>query len=145
MALNHTNEGQDILHRLMEELNSNWCILAKKTHSESDRASRSGNPLAEHVSVGAKQGKADGISTSELWGIPPDTQLGFFNKLIARGRGKRRRGNLKEFKILHTGTYLVIYWLRFHASTAGGMGSIPDQGTKIPHATWHGQKRKINK
>ena len=22
------------------------------------------------------------------------------------------------------------------------MGSIPDQGTKIPHATWHGQKIK---
>ena len=23
----------------------------------------------------------------------------------------------------------------------GGMGSIPGQGTKIPHATWHGQKQ----
>ena len=25
---------------------------------------------------------------------------------------------------------------------AGGMGSIPGQGTKIPHASWHGQKKK---
>ena len=25
-------------------------------------------------------------------------------------------------------------WLRFHDSTAGGMSSIPPQGTKIPHA-----------
>ena len=32
-------------------------------------------------------------------------------------------------------------WLRFHAPTAGGMGSIA-QGTKIPHAMWFGQKQK---
>ena len=44
-----------------------------------------------------------------------------------------------------SGASLAVQWLRFHASTAGGIGSIPDQGTKIPHATWHGQKRKINK
>ena len=31
------------------------------------------------------------------------------------------------------------------ASTAGGTGSIPGQGTKIPHATWHSQKKKINR
>ena len=34
----------------------------------------------------------------------------------------------------------VVQWLRLCASTAGGAGSIPTQGTKIPHATWHGQK-----
>ena len=28
------------------------------------------------------------------------------------------------------------------ASTAGGMGLIPDLGTKILHATHHGQKKK---
>ena len=32
------------------------------------------------------------------------------------------------------GTSLVIQWLRLHASTVGIMGSIPGQGTKIPHA-----------
>ena len=28
-------------------------------------------------------------------------------------------------------------------SNVGGVGSIPDQGTKIPHAVWHSQKIKI--
>ena len=31
-------------------------------------------------------------------------------------------------------TSLAVQWLRLHASTAGGMGSISGQGTKIPHA-----------
>ena len=26
--------------------------------------------------------------------------------------------------------------------TAGGTGSIPGQGTKIPHAVWRGQKKQ---
>lgn len=30
----------------------------------------------------------------------------------------------------------------FCASTAGGQGSIPGQGTKIPHAARCGQKKK---
>ena len=38
------------------------------------------------------------------------------------------------------GTSLVIQWLRLHASTAGATGSIPGQGTKIPHAAQCGQK-----
>ena len=29
------------------------------------------------------------------------------------------------------------------ASTAGGMGLIPDLGTKILHATHHGKKKKM--
>ena len=29
--------------------------------------------------------------------------------------------------------------IRLHASTAGGLGSIPSQGTKIPHPEWHSQ------
>ena len=37
--------------------------------------------------------------------------------------------------LLIPGTSLAIQWLRFCASNAGGMGSIPGQGTKIPHAT----------
>ena len=32
------------------------------------------------------------------------------------------------------GTSLVVQWLGLHASTAGGQGSIPGWGTKIPHA-----------
>ena len=39
-----------------------------------------------------------------------------------------------------SGVSQVVQWLRLHASTAGGMGSIPGLGTKIPHAAWCGQK-----
>ena len=35
--------------------------------------------------------------------------------------------------------------LRLCASTAGDKGSIPGQGTKIPHAVWHSQKMKKKK
>ena len=38
------------------------------------------------------------------------------------------------------GTSLVAQWLGLHASNAGGMDRIPGPGTKIPRATWHGQK-----
>ena len=40
------------------------------------------------------------------------------------------------------GTSLAVQWLRLHASTAGGAGSIPGRGTKIPHAAWHSQKNE---
>ena len=40
------------------------------------------------------------------------------------------------------GTSLAVQWLRLHASTAGGAGSIPGGGTKILHAVWCGQKKK---
>ena len=40
------------------------------------------------------------------------------------------------------GASLEFQWLRCHASTAGGIGSIPGQGTKIPHATQSSQKKK---
>ena len=42
------------------------------------------------------------------------------------------------------GTSLAVQCLRLHAPNAGGMGSIPDWGTKILHATRCGQKIKIN-
>ena len=32
----------------------------------------------------------------------------------------------------HPGTSLKVYWLRLHASTAGGTGSIPGWGTRDP-------------
>ena len=41
------------------------------------------------------------------------------------------------------GSSLVVQWLGLCASTTGGMGSIPGGGTKIPHAAWCGQKKKI--
>ena len=39
-------------------------------------------------------------------------------------------------------TSLVAVWLRLHASNAGDLGSIPDWGTKISHATQCSQKKK---
>ena len=34
------------------------------------------------------------------------------------------------------GNSLAVQWLGLHTSTAGGTGSIPGQGTKIPKAAW---------
>ena len=36
----------------------------------------------------------------------------------------------------------MVQWLRLCASNAGGMGSIPGQGTKIPHTIQCGQKKE---
>ena len=44
----------------------------------------------------------------------------------------------------HGGTSLVVQWLRLHASTAGGVGSLPRWRTKIPHV-WCGQKKSSTK
>ena len=41
-----------------------------------------------------------------------------------------------------TRTSLAVQWLRPHASFAGGRGSIPGQGAKIPQIVWQGQKKK---
>ena len=41
------------------------------------------------------------------------------------------------------GTSLVVQWLRLRASTAGGTGSIPGRGTKIPNAARCGQINKF--
>ena len=40
------------------------------------------------------------------------------------------------------GNSLVVQWLGLHASTAGGMGSIPGRGTKGLQAAWYGQLKK---
>ena len=39
-------------------------------------------------------------------------------------------------------TLLVVQWLRLCASSAGGSGSIPGQGTQMLRAGRHGQKIK---
>jgi len=46
----------------------------------------------------------------------------------------------KNFNNEARGPSLVVQWLRLHMSTAGGTGSIPGWGTKIPHDT--ARKRK---
>ena len=49
--------------------------------------------------------------------------------------------NTCESKWTIQGTSVAVQWLRFCPSNAGSAGSIPGQGTKIPHAVWHGQKK----
>ena len=49
---------------------------------------------------------------------------------------------LSFYRKEEAGTSLVIQGLGLHASNAGVMGSIPDVGTKIQHATWCGQKQE---
>lgn len=39
---------------------------------------------------------------------------------------------------------LAVLWLRLHASNTWGMGLMPGQRTKIPHAHGCGQKKKKN-
>ena len=41
---------------------------------------------------------------------------------------------------IQAGTSLAVWWLGLHVSNAGGAGSIPGWGAKIPCATWWGQK-----
>ena len=38
-----------------------------------------------------------------------------------------------------------VQWLGLHTPRAGGEGSIPAWGTKIPHAAWCSQKKKKKK
>ena len=42
------------------------------------------------------------------------------------------------------GNSLAVQWLRLRDPNVGGIGSIPGQKTKIPHATRHSQKKKMN-
>ena len=44
---------------------------------------------------------------------------------------------------LSSGTSLEVQWWRLHESSAEGIGLIPGQGTKIPHAVWRGQNQKL--
>ena len=37
---------------------------------------------------------------------------------------------------------LAVQWLKLGTLTAGVLGWIPGQGTKIPQAAWHSQKKK---
>ena len=47
-----------------------------------------------------------------------------------------------ELRNQQAGISQVVQWLRLRASTAGGTGSIPGPGTKIPYAEWQGQKKR---
>ena len=40
---------------------------------------------------------------------------------------------------------MMVRWLRFCASNAKCVGSIPSGGTKIPHAAWQKKKKKTER
>ena len=48
----------------------------------------------------------------------------------------------KEFLQLKKGKPMIVQRLGLHTVNAEGDGSIPDQGTKILQASWHGQQKK---
>ena len=56
----------------------------------------------------------------------------------------RTGGTLRAVSIYNemTRTSLVVQWLGVSTFIAGGPGSIPGQGTKIPQAAQYGQKKK---
>ena len=39
-------------------------------------------------------------------------------------------------EVINTGTSLAVYWLKTLPSKAGGVGSTPGRGAKVPHASW---------
>ena len=49
------------------------------------------------------------------------------------GRLQSMRLKLSQLHITHSWTSLGVQWLKHHTPNAGGMDSIPDQRTKIPH------------
>ena len=63
--------------------------------------------------------------------------------MSAKWQPDRQSGN-SQIRTAGAWTSLAVQWLRLHTSTAGGTDSIPGQGTKIPQATWHSQKKKKN-
>ena len=67
----------------------------------------------------------------------------------AVGRGRRGRGGRfsarpaglgKISKKETLGTSPLVQWLSFRAPNAGDAGSVPGEGTKTLHASWHGQQ-----
>ena len=66
--------------------------------------------------------------------FPPQfsTQILKGSKLGNQKRKKSSNNNSNSF----TGTSLVVQWLSVCALNTVGTSSIPDQGTKIPHAAW---------
>ena len=50
--------------------------------------------------------------------------------------------SLPSYQRVLPGTSLAVQWLRLHASTAEGEGSIPGWGTKIPHAAQCSQNKQ---
>ena len=80
-------------------------------------------------------------------------RAGNLNRGLGEAEGGRTRPSGKQSggcrgpktlvsKMNEGNSLVVVQWLGFHASTAGGTGSIPGQGTKIPHTACQAQQNK---
>ena len=70
----------------------------------------------------------------QFWWFSPHFPVSYHAQFCRRAARKdRQQGSL------------AVQWLELCASTARGMGSIPDWATKIPHASQHSQKKKKKK
>ena len=58
-------------------------------------------------------------------------------------RSNCHHGSLWSLTRLRRRTSMVVQWLISHNSNAEKVDSVPDRGTKIRDAAWHGQKKKI--
>ena len=54
----------------------------------------------------------------------------------------KKPGACETSETSEPGTLLMVQWLGLHASTAGGMGVIPGQGTKILYALQQSQNKQ---
>lgn len=66
----------------------------------------------------------------------------FGDTILEKSRGKKIQNALEGVKETSSGNSLAAQWLGIRASTAGGVGSVPGGGTKIPHNTYCGQTNK---
>ena len=81
----------------------------------------------------------------------PDISLVVENHLLPRRGSFSIKLNDKWLFISQKGipmkglfqTSLAVQWLRLWASISGDTSLIPGQGTKIPQATWQGQKKRV--
>ena len=71
-----------------------------------------------------------------------DPRKGGPENVATWSRGSPRITGAKD---MHSRDFLVVQWLRLSASTSGGTGSLPGQGTKIPCATLWPKTKQILK
>lgn len=93
--------------------------------------------MAETTLVSLEEGVA-GVCPKGQWHLcrPPGLSLRAVDGSHSSTNLVLRADLMQEHR---RGTTLMIHWLRLHASTGGGTGSIPTWETKIPHVTGHGQ------
>ena len=82
--------------------------------------------------------------TSEAWSLVASGRTVSALQVGSLPEEVDKQGKKAGYQNFQLGNTLVVQWLRNHASTAGGMGSVPGPGTKIPHATQPGQKKPLS-